>query len=194
MEYMPSSSARRRLAAPLFLDIVGSTKLAADLVPAAGYEWIGERLNYGVLRYDPTTRQATTFHLGVQPRRLVGVESANARSIWLVDAHGDTITSIDPASGQTGHPIGLTVRPSQAVVARGSIWVAGGSAVDRISLATGKRVAIALPKGTNATGIAVDPATGALWVDNSRQGCFEDLAQDKGLCESNGASAGGDAG
>src|SRR5262249_26953487 len=56
------------------------------LVPAAGYEWIGERLNHAVLRYDPARRQAKTFHFGQQPWRLVGVESPNARSIWLVDA------------------------------------------------------------------------------------------------------------
>jgi len=140
-------------------------------VPAAGYEWISEVLNHEVLRYDPATHQAKTFGFAQQPWLLVGVDSPKARSVWLLDAHDDTITSIDPATGQAGQPIGLTSQPSQAVLARGSIWVAEGAVVDRISLATGTRTSITLPKGTNATGIAVDPATGALWVDNSLAGC-----------------------
>jgi DNA-binding beta-propeller fold protein YncE len=100
------------------------------------------------------------------------VESAKARSVWLLDAQGGTITSIDPQTGHPGSPIGLTGKPTQAVLARGSIWVAaGGDVVDRISLATGAHETITLPKGTNATGIAVDPVTGAVWVDNSLPGC-----------------------
>ena len=58
------------------------------------------------------------------------------------------------------------------MLARGSIWVAGGDVVDRISLATGAHKTITLPEGTNATGIAVDPETGAVWVDNSLEGCI----------------------
>jgi streptogramin lyase len=140
-------------------------------VPAAGYEWISEQLNHGILRFDPSTRQAKTFHFAQQPWLLVGVESPKARSVWLLDAQADTITGIDPQTGRPGQPIGLTGQPSQAVLARGSIWVAEGDVVDRISLASGARTSITLPKGTNATGIAVDPATGAVWVDNSLEGC-----------------------
>ncbi len=143
------------------------------LVPAAGYEWIGERLNHELLRYDPRTHQAKTFHIAEQAWQLIGVQSPKARSIWLLDAQGGTITSIDPQTGEPGQPIGLTGTPSQAVVARGSIWVAGsGNHVDRISLATGAHKTITLPKGTNATGIAVDPVTGAVWVGNSLKGCI----------------------
>lgn len=59
------------------------------------------------------------------------------------------------------------------MVARGSIWVAGGGdVVDRISLATGAHKTIRLPQGTNATGIAVDPVTGTVWVGNSLKGCI----------------------
>jgi hypothetical protein len=45
--------------------------------------------------------------------------------------------------------------------------VAAGSVVDRIRLKGHARTSIPLPKGMNATGIAADPATGRLWVDNS---------------------------
>ncbi len=142
------------------------------LVPAAGYEWIGERLNQELLRYDPRTHQAKTFHLAQQAWQLIGVESPKARSIWLLDAQGGTITSIDPQTGQPGQPIGLTGQPSEAVVARGSIWVAGGGdVIDRISLATGAHKTITLPNGTNATKVAVnaeaDPLTTARMGQNT---------------------------
>jgi class 3 adenylate cyclase/streptogramin lyase len=88
------------------------------LVPAAGYEWISERLNYDVLRYDHTTHEAKRFHLAQQPWRLAGVESPKARSVWLLDGQGDTITSIDSKTGQPGQPFGLTGQPSQAVLTR----------------------------------------------------------------------------
>jgi class 3 adenylate cyclase/sugar lactone lactonase YvrE len=153
-----------------------------DLVAAAGYEWIGERLNYGVLRYDPSTRRATTFHFGEQPWHLLPVESAHSRSLWLLDQQDDTITSVNPETGEPGHPIGLTGVPGQAVLARGSIWVAAGDVIDRFSLTGGGRSTITLPKGTNATSIAVDPATGALWVANSRRGCVQTLGQDAYMC------------
>jgi hypothetical protein len=38
-----------------------------------------------------------------------------------------------------------------------------------VSLSTGTKQAIAVPKGMNATGIAVDPVSGAVWVANSAQ-------------------------
>jgi class 3 adenylate cyclase/streptogramin lyase len=138
-----------------------------SLLPAAGYEWISEPVNHDVLRYDTATREARRFQLPEQAWILVGVESPKARSIWLLDAQNSTITRIDPQSGEPGSPIGLTGKPSQAVLARGSIWVAEGGVVDRVSLATGARTTITLPQKTNATGIAVDPVTDTVWVDNS---------------------------
>jgi streptogramin lyase len=141
------------------------------LVAAAGYEWISERLNHDVLRYDPATRRAKRFQLAQQPWHLVAVESPKARSVWLLDGQGNTITRLDSKTGKLGQPFGLTGRPSQAVLTRGSIWVAENDVVDRISVATGARTTITLPKGTHATGIAVDPVTGTVWVDNSIEGC-----------------------
>jgi class 3 adenylate cyclase/DNA-binding beta-propeller fold protein YncE len=137
------------------------------LVPAAGYEWICECVHHQVLRYDARTRTAKAFHYQEQPWHLVGVDSPARRTVWLLDEQGATITRLNVHTGQAGQPLGLTGRPSQAVLARGNIWVAGGKTVDRISLTTGERTTITLPKGTNATGIAVDTPTGTVWVDNS---------------------------
>lgn len=93
--------------------------------------------------------------------------TARARTVWLLDESGETITSLNPTNGQLGQPRGLTGTAYQAILARASIWVAAGAYVDRISLVTGQHTAIAMPKGTDATGIAVDPTTNTVWVDSS---------------------------
>jgi hypothetical protein len=45
--------------------------------------------------------------------------------------------------------------------------VAAGTFVDRIKLRGHERTSIPLPNGVHATGIAADPETGRLWVNNS---------------------------
>jgi DNA-binding beta-propeller fold protein YncE len=45
--------------------------------------------------------------------------------------------------------------------------VAATNVVNRVSTATGKHTTIAVPKGMNATGIAVDPVTSVVWVAGS---------------------------
>jgi hypothetical protein len=132
-------------------------------VPAAGHEWICECVDHDVLRYDARTRTAKTFHFAEQPWHLVGVDSARARTVWLLDGEGDTITSVDPQTGQVGQSLGLAGRPAQAALARGSIWRAAGQVVDRISLATKARTTITLPQWTNATVVGRElPAQAAL--------------------------------
>jgi DNA-binding SARP family transcriptional activator/streptogramin lyase len=147
-------------------------------VPAGGYVWIPETVNHALLRYDERTGAAKTFRyaalrwpLADIDRRLpstliVGFE-ARTRTLWVLNGPGATLLPIGVETGFKGtDPVGLDGAPSQAVLARGSIWVAAGSVVDRLVLATGDRETISLPKGMNATGIAVDPSTGAVWVGN----------------------------
>lgn len=139
------------------------------LIPADGYLWVCECLYHKVLRYDPRIRVAKTFHFSQQPWYLVSVVERRRPTLWLLDNRDATITRLNPTTGKTGSPLGLAGNPTEAVIARGSMWVAAGKLVDRVVLATGQRTAIQLPPGTHATGIAVDPATNAIWVDNSRK-------------------------
>ncbi|HZO34130.1 MAG TPA: adenylate/guanylate cyclase domain-containing protein [Gaiellaceae bacterium] len=137
------------------------------LVPADGYEWICECLYHAVLRYDAATRSGKTFHFDEQPWHLVDIKRAGGTTLWLMDEQGATLTRIDPETGKPAQPLGLSGRPSEAVQLGDSIWVAAGSVVDRIRLPGHARTSIPLPRGMNATGIAADPPTGRLWVDNS---------------------------
>lgn len=139
------------------------------LIPAAGYIWICECITHEVLRFDPRTRATKTFHFTQQPWHLVSIAEHKRQTLWLLDGRDATLTRLNPKTGRTGPPLGLAGNPTEAVIARGSIWVAAGKIVDRVVLSSGVRTAIQLPKGTHATGIAVDPVSDAVWVDNSRK-------------------------
>jgi class 3 adenylate cyclase len=134
------------------------------LVPLAGFNWICECTVNEILRFDPRNGRSRTFSIPTQAF-LVGVDSS--RTLWLLDPTNSTLTALDPRTGTAQSPLGLTGDPIQAVVAFGSIWVAAGKVVDRVNLATNERRSIAMPKGVWAGSIAVDHASGAIWVGNS---------------------------
>lgn len=138
------------------------------LIPADGYLWVCECVDHEVLRFDPRTKVSRTFHFTQQPWYLTAVEEHARPTVWLLDSRDATITRLNPVTGRAGSSLGLAGDPTEAVIARGSMWVAAGKIVDRVVLSSGARTAIQLPRGTHATGIAVDPATDAIWVDNSR--------------------------
>jgi class 3 adenylate cyclase/streptogramin lyase len=137
------------------------------LLPAGGYEWICECRKHEVLRYDARTRTGKTFHFPEQPWHLVEINTRRGPTLWLMDEQGATLTEINPSTGKPKQPLGLNGTPTEAVQLGDSIWVAAGTVVDRIELAGHRRTSIPLPEGMNATGIAADPVTGTLWVNNS---------------------------
>jgi streptogramin lyase len=141
---------------------------ASTLIPADGYLWICECIDHEVLRFDPRTDTAKTFHFAQRPWHLVSVPGGKRPTLWLLDEFDATITRLSPASGKAGPPLELSGNPTEAVLSHGSICVAAGKVVDRLRLSNGARTTIALPQHAHATGIAVDPATGTIWVDNSR--------------------------
>jgi class 3 adenylate cyclase/streptogramin lyase len=133
------------------------------LVPLAGYNWICECVVNKILRFDPRTGHSKTYSIPAAAF-LVGI---NSSTLWLLDPKNSTLTAVDPTTGQAQPPLGLEGDPIQAVVAFGSMWAAAGAIVDRVDLQTHARSTIAMPKGVWAGGIAADPASGAIWVENS---------------------------
>jgi streptogramin lyase len=136
------------------------------LIPVAGYEWICECEFNSVLRFDGRSGRSRTFKIPEQAF-LVGVEGLHGATLWLLDPQGSTLTPMDPASGQTQSPLGLSGEPQQAVLAFGAVWVAAGHVVDRLDLGTREKTTIAMPAGVWAGSIAADPATHSLWIGNS---------------------------
>ena len=137
------------------------------MLPTGGNVWICECEYHEVLRYDTRTQHGTTFHFDEQPWHLVEIRTPSGPTLWLMDQQGATLTQIDPRTGKPKQPLGLNGHPTQAVQLGDSIWVAAGTFVDRIKLRGHERTSIPLPNGVHATGIAADPATGRLWVNNS---------------------------
>jgi class 3 adenylate cyclase/streptogramin lyase len=136
------------------------------LVPVAGYEWICECLFNTVLRFDGRTGRSKTFKIPEQAY-LAGVETQSGETLWLLDSTSATLTSMDPVSGKTAPPLGLSGQPRQAVVAFGAVWAAAGRVVDRLDLRTQARTQIQMPAGVWAGSIAADPDTHSLWIGNS---------------------------
>jgi streptogramin lyase len=136
------------------------------LVPLAGYEWICECIVNRVRRYDTRTRKSKTFRIPTDAY-LIGVDTTDGKALWLLDQDHATLTSMDPSTGKTEAPLGMSGQPQQAVIAFGSIWAAAGDVVDRLDLSTRRTSTIEMPPGVWAGSIAADPATGSIWVGNS---------------------------
>jgi len=136
------------------------------LVPVAGYDWICECIVNEVMRFDPRSRRGKTFTIPEQAE-IVGVDSIDGKTLWLLDSAGATLTQMDPVNGTTKTPLGLGGEPQQAVVALGAVWAAAGRIVERVDLQTKQRTTIAMPRGVWAGSIAADQRTGTIWVGNS---------------------------
>jgi class 3 adenylate cyclase len=136
------------------------------LIPLAGYEWICECMYNTVRRFDHRTGRSRIFKIPEQAF-LIGVESVRGENAWLLDPQGGTLTPMNPSTGKTGPPLGLSGQPQQAVVAFGAVWAAAGRVVDRVDLVTRARTEIQMPAGVWAGSIAADPDNHALWVGNS---------------------------
>jgi hypothetical protein len=66
-----------------------------------------------------------------------------------------------------GRSIGVPAQISDAEIALGSIWVSSPAEIRRIDLSTSRsRPPIEMPADVSAGSIAVDPATGTIWVAN----------------------------
>jgi len=136
------------------------------LIPVSGYDWICECIDNKVMRYDARSRRGKTFTIPEQAE-IVGVDSTDGKTLWLLDQQGATLTQMDPTSGTTGVPLGLGGEPQEAVVALGAVWAAAGKIVERVDLQTKQRTTIAMPRGVWAGSIAADSRTGTIWVGNS---------------------------
>ncbi len=133
------------------------------LVPLAGYEWICECEINKVMRFDARTGTSRTFSIPEQAF-LIDVDKSK---LWFLDPQNSTITAMDPKTGITEPPVGLSGEPQQGIIAFGSAWIAAGPYVERIDLGEGRRTQIPMPPHVYAGGIAADPRTNAIWVSNS---------------------------
>jgi streptogramin lyase len=145
----------------------------AVVVPLVGYVWICDCDNGQILRFDPRKGKVTLTVQLDQEGYLVGVDSSDGQTLWLVDPGAGTITPLDAATGEPGRPLGIGGdHIYDAQIGFGSIWVAAGAQVVRFDLPSQERHAIPMPAGVSAGGLAMDQGDGVVWVENC--GCPRD--------------------
>jgi streptogramin lyase len=133
-----------------------------------GYVWICACDEGKILRFDPRKGKVTLTVELEQHGFLVGVDSDDGNTMWLVDPDAGTITSLDARSGEAGRPLGFGGADFyDAKIGFGSIWVAAGSDLFRFDLSDGSREAdIPMPTGASAGGLALNEDDGVVWVEN----------------------------
>jgi class 3 adenylate cyclase len=136
------------------------------VVALAGYVWICDCNHGHVIQFDPGNRTEVRSLDLKEHGFLVDVDAQHAHTVWLLDPSGNTLTRIDPNTGQQGQPRGFGGHVTSAVIGFGDLWVAASNAVYRINLSTGDQTTIPIPGDMTAGSIAVDEQTDSVWVGN----------------------------
>ena len=129
-----------------------------------GYLWLLPPASNYLLRFDPRAHRTRRFELTEQPWDVL---DAAAGGIWIFDRANATLSELDPQTGSVGRSFGLAGTPQSAAAGGGVLWVAAGRVVQRVDAVSGLRSTFKMPRGVWAGNIAVDDATGNVWVGNS---------------------------
>jgi virginiamycin B lyase len=137
------------------------TGLALDGVATGeGAVWAKDNFDSKVARIDPATGTVTNT-IRVQGN-LSGIAAGLGR-VWILDAVAGTVTPIDPETRDVGTPIRVGRSPTDIVVGAGFVWVTDADGMlYRIDPDTLSRSTI--PVGAPLARVAVDDASGKLWV------------------------------
>jgi class 3 adenylate cyclase/streptogramin lyase len=136
------------------------------VVPLAGSVWICDCDNHRIVQFDPVAQKVARTVDIPEHGFLIGVDSTQGATMWVLDTEGSTVTPLDAATGQPGQPLGFGGQLHYAQIGFGSIWLAAGANLYRVDLSTHQKQSIAMPPGVSAGGIAIDEQTSSLWVQN----------------------------
>jgi hypothetical protein len=136
------------------------------VVPLEGFVWICDCDNHRIVQFDPGTQKVVKTVTIPEHGFLIGVDSTNGNTLWLLDTEGSTVTPLDARSGTPGQPLGFEGQLHYAEIGFGSIWLAAGAHVYKVDLSTKAKQVIAMPTDVSAGGLAIDEQTNSLWVEN----------------------------
>ena len=137
------------------------------VVPLLGDVWICDCIVGKALRFDPEKGEVVDTYELPEGGYLIGVDSTDNTTLWVLNEQSNTLSQLDPDTKELGDPIGVGGIIYDAKIAFGSIWVASGSELTRVDMATrDRRPPIRMPEGVSAGGLAVDEADGTLWIEN----------------------------
>ncbi|HTG48285.1 MAG TPA: adenylate/guanylate cyclase domain-containing protein [Actinomycetota bacterium] len=137
------------------------------VVPLIGSIWVCDCPNGKILQVDPKDGSVEKTVALQQHGYLIGADSKDGNTLWLVDPEAGTITPLDPKTGAPGRPLGFGGSHVYAAeIGFGSIWVAAGSHLYRFDLPDGAKHEIPVPGGASAGGLAMDETDNVVWVEN----------------------------
>ena len=132
------------------------------VVPLLGDVWICDCTVGKALRFDPDEGEVVDTYELPEGGYLIGVDSTDNTTLWVLNEQSNTLSQLDPETKELGDPIGVGGIIYDAKIAFGSIWVASGSELTRVDMATrDRRPPIRMPEGVSAGGLAVDEADGS---------------------------------
>lgn len=136
------------------------------VVALADRIWVCACTRHTLYEFDPQTSKVVRVIDTPARGFLVGLaDTSGVKTLWVLDPQGATLTPIDDATGEPGQPIGIGANLHAATVGFGSLWIARGDQVIRLSGSGPDVLArIRMPSGMSAGSIAVDEETGIVWV------------------------------
>jgi serine/threonine-protein kinase len=140
-----------------------------SLSPLAGYVWICECESGRVVQFDPRKDEITLELELPEQGYMIGVDSTTVEGerVWLLDPEANTLTPIDPKTGEVGRSLGVGgARITDAKVVGDSMWVSSQTQVTRIVLETLDQHVIDVPDGISAGSVAPLPDGSGVWVAN----------------------------
>jgi class 3 adenylate cyclase len=158
---------------PVTLKVVNTydtgTTTPGIVVPLAGYVWICECESGRVAQFDPRTNQVVRELDLPEHGYVFGVESTtpSQERVWLLDPEANTLTPIDPSTGEAGRPVGVGgATITDATIVGDSLWVSSQTEVTEIELASLDHHVFPVPEGISAGSIAPVPDEPMVWVAN----------------------------
>jgi class 3 adenylate cyclase/streptogramin lyase len=139
------------------------------VVPLAGYVWICECETGQIVQFDPRTGTIVRELDLPAEGFLFGVDSTDPDTarVWLLDPGANTLTPIDPSTGEVGRPIGIGgAAITDATIVADSLWVSSQTEVSRIELPDLETHEFEVPEGISAGSIAPTPDGAHVWVAN----------------------------
>jgi class 3 adenylate cyclase len=139
------------------------------VVPLAGYIWICECESGRVAQFDPRANEVVRELDLPEHGYVFGVESTtpSEERVWLLDPEANTLTPIDPTTGEVGRPVGVGgAAITDATIVGSSLWVSSQTEVTQIELGTLDHHVFEVPEGISAGSIAPVPGDSRVWVAN----------------------------
>ena len=138
-------------------------------VPLAGFVWICECESGRVAQFDPRTGEIVKELDLPEHGFVIGVDTTDPENerVWLLDPEANTLTPIDPATGEAGRSVGVGgAAITDAKVVGDSLWVASQTEVTRIELPALDQHVFEVPDGVSAGSLAPTPDGSIVWVAN----------------------------